>query len=61
MMALSAWELLDLAGFLRNPSGELRLIGRLLDLGKPVPAPSTVPAAVSVPVPAGRPAMTRAA
>jgi hypothetical protein len=61
MMALSAWELLDLAGSPRNPSGELRLIRRLLDLGLELGQPAAVPAAKSLPVPVGRPALTRAA
>jgi hypothetical protein len=42
-MALSPWEVLDLAGGPRNPWGELRVIARLLDEEEPVAETVTVP------------------
>jgi hypothetical protein len=53
MMALSSWEVVDLAGGLRNPWGELRLISRLLQAEEP--------AAETMAVPVRRPALARAA
>jgi hypothetical protein len=53
MMALSPWEVLDLAGGPRNPWGELRLISRLLR--------EEEPAAEAMVLPAIRPSLAQAA
>jgi len=53
MMALSPWDLLDLAGAPRNPWGELRLVSRLLAQEAPVQVAAALPII--------RPALARAA
>jgi len=52
-MALSVWEVLDLAGSPRNPLGELRMIWRLLQQPELIVAPA--------PLVILRPALARAA
>jgi hypothetical protein len=52
-MALSTWEVLDLAGAPLNPWGELRLIWRLLHEQELIAAPIKLPSL--------RPALARAA
>jgi hypothetical protein len=52
-MALSAWEVLDLAGSPRNPWGELRLVWRLLAKDRLLLVP--------IAFPVSRPVLARAA